>query len=421
MLGLNKDERGHTLVLIVIFIAVFAVLGVAMFSYSINQRKSSLAHGRNIEAYYVAKSGAEAVKARLIQPDADVSSYIGTTVDGDIDGKDFSVDISTSGDNLVLTSTGEVPSGSGTLEEKVVLVIPGSSSSSTVEISSAIFSSELPTISGNSGSIIGGITISQPDDGSFTQPSIVDEVDYKEGLSYPNIVFPTFPTLSYNGPVTFESNKAYINIIGDYGNVDFASNGKDNLYIESSASPTELIFNNLNINGGNVYMPDTLSKLTLYISNGFTTGGGELLSYKQENPEASSIADKDKLSLYYRGSEELILNNSGFPGNYYIEDAPVTVGDQGSKLDLNINVFTNSDKPIKITGNTTINGIIYAPNATVEVAGTMELNGAIVANQFKLTGGADILYPASGEDSILTLPDEVKVVKYQFNSAYWRD
>ena len=180
-------------------------------------------------------------------------------------------------------------------------------------------------------------------------------------------------------------------------------------------------FNNLNINGGNVYMPDTLSKLNLYISNGFTTGGGELLSYKQESPEASSIADKDKLSLYYRGPEEIILNNSGFPGNYYIEDAPVTVGDQGSKLDLNINVFTNSDKLIKITGNTTINGIIYAPNATVEVAGTMELNGAIVANQFKLTGGADILYPASGEDSILTLPDEVKVVKYQFNSAYWRD
>lgn len=411
MSDLKQNERGHTLVLIIIFMAVFAVLGVAMYSYSINQRKSALVHGRNIEAYYVARSGAEAVKARLIQPDVDVASYIDTIVDGDIDGKEFSVDISKDEDDLVLASTGKVPSGSSTLEETAVMVIPGGVDNSGVSLDMAVFSEGLITINGG----FDTNTIQDGDIGTSGDHYIINgsqesgtEVNVSVNKSYDDVLFPSFPNINVTGESLIVPNKSSYTISESsrYSSISLGNN-ESTLYIDLSSGDIDIVVDDFNFSGQDVIIlgSDMGNKLNLYVKNSFDMG----------NNSSLTNSSKENFTLYYDGGEAISLPSDAFSGNIYISKADLSTSN-GKNYDLNI--YSNGSN-LDIAGGVTFSGIIYAPNAAVTIGGNASITGAIVGSSFILSGDATVKYYVPDDSGWVDIPIDTSF--YDFDSAYWRD
>ena len=62
-----ENRRGSTFILTLIVLVVLSVLATGTISFMVSENNQSLAHKNNIEAYYIARSGAEAAEAAILQ------------------------------------------------------------------------------------------------------------------------------------------------------------------------------------------------------------------------------------------------------------------------------------------------------------------------------------------------------------------
>lgn len=119
---LISGEKGLALPLVIIVMVVLFILGTALLQYATTEAVQVAQSEKRMQAYYLARSGAEAMAEHLIEDPSLVSQYIGETGVGSIpnSGGDFTVLVEEDADgNIRIVSTGSVDDSN----ERLVLTL----------------------------------------------------------------------------------------------------------------------------------------------------------------------------------------------------------------------------------------------------------------------------------------------------------
>ena len=115
---LTRNQRGSVLVLVLVAAAALLTLGVTLSSVAFSDQSQAIRQQKNNEAYYIARSGAEAVEAVLLNDQQNINSYIGRTTMSELGNGNFEVEVADGGSGVILiNSTGY----SGKYSETVTL------------------------------------------------------------------------------------------------------------------------------------------------------------------------------------------------------------------------------------------------------------------------------------------------------------
>lgn len=112
-----KNRKGSTLVLTMMIFLVLMILSTFVLKLMVTENKQSIHHQNKMQAYYIARGGAEAVEAAILGMNGEDVKSLEKELDDsdkvdvdeiDIDGDKANVTVSKDGDNLVVKSTGYV-------------------------------------------------------------------------------------------------------------------------------------------------------------------------------------------------------------------------------------------------------------------------------------------------------------------------
>lgn len=398
------NRRGSILVTVLAVVAVITVLGAVLGGAALNDQKQAKRQQKNNEAFYLARSGAEAVAAMLLKEQDKIGDYIGQTTEASLGSGRFSVTVG-EGENgeILITSTGF----SGDWSEKITLslVNDGSSGFRLPVLDMAVFShgeiacgapSGSPNISGKVGTntvLPGGVKVGNGGGDRITgdlyigpggnptsvvpnnRNKIVGSIfQLDEERTYPMPEFPDFPSnLSAGGNYETTWNQAeYWEIAGNkhYGTVTVNSNR--NLHIDVGAGVTEVWIDHLSVSG-KVTLKGT-GRLVLYVDK-LTFGAAEI----------NTSGDENNLLICYRGTPKLDLNNNiHIAGFLFTKTADFGISSsawvKGGIFIGGTSVVVNGDGDAVVTA-------FYAPNADFTLGNSGKVNGGIVCKNFYAPNG----------------------------------
>lgn len=155
-----KNRQGSTLVMVLMIFVVLSILATGTMSFMVSENKQSIYQKNKIEAYYIARSGAEAVEAAIMQMSEEEVEALDKKLDkGEVDTEDIyikgnrvKVTLYMSENKLHVESIGTI---NGISEEIIKVMERETNSTEKVEINTAIFSNNDITI--NNGTINGDI------------------------------------------------------------------------------------------------------------------------------------------------------------------------------------------------------------------------------------------------------------------------
>ncbi len=379
-----RVEKGMALPLVLIVMVVLFILGSALLQYATTEAVQVSRSEKRMQAYYLARSGAEAIASDIITEEAasKIIEYFYSSVNGNVlvtqnikldenaDDEFFKATITWHevNEQIEIVSTGTV----GDVTESITLYMNVGERENQNFFDNAIFA--MTTISLTQGDVFGDVE---------SGGDIIGEPT--EGESYPNsktvyesAVFPKINDLTHvfetydletksNSPVTIDKAK-YSNGVF-LRNVDMNSKGDINFIIpqnETFVAMAESIMSKGNIN---VWHEDDVDSET----------GGTLLLFVNNNPQKSN------------DENELKVNSAG-----------------------NLIIFLNDEVDIQIkTGSYTFTGYIYGPRANVYLQNPT-IYGAIIAgkvskidnkNEHPFTGTVDFRNPPF-EDSVKNIISE---------------
>ncbi len=117
-----REERGAALLLTVFFVVITLALGVALLTFALRSRETVTSRERQMQAYYIARSGADTVAQAII--DKKLTGFVsGAIAEGELEPGSFSVVIDKIGEGdseLLLTSTGQVGNTTQRISLKLV-------------------------------------------------------------------------------------------------------------------------------------------------------------------------------------------------------------------------------------------------------------------------------------------------------------
>lgn len=117
---LSRNQRGSVLVVVLVAAAALLTLGVTLSNVALSDQSQTIRQQKNNEAYYIARSGAEAVEAVLLKDPGSIQSYFGRTAEGELGGGRFEATVIDGGDGaVIIESTGYV----GNRSEKLTLTL----------------------------------------------------------------------------------------------------------------------------------------------------------------------------------------------------------------------------------------------------------------------------------------------------------
>lgn len=459
--------------LVLIVFMVFMVLGVTALSMGTADYRHSLYQDHKMQAFYLAKSGAQTLSAYLIEKSyhesfqnmnqlieniSDKTSDVASFGDGSIvitterktENGQQKIDIISTGtygnvsETVAVTLLIEVQSGGGDFNpssEENALVTLNEDAALALELTGGAFLNGNVMINATKENSIkfrgGGYRIRN---GSLyiphtSEPHFVIDTDKGDNFSNlppeydnpnlgtgwindwafwrdievsPNGVkfasMPTYPSAAYPEPVFPQFPR-----IGDLpvpANLDYTTPWIEGLYypilqdgyynsIVPSSSRTITVdmaggdriirVGNLNLTGGNIELANKgeNSTLYLYVDNSFSMGSDRTLNYN---------GLPDNVQIYYAGTNPVTINGaSRFSGNIFVKEANITLT-AGANMKGNI---TTLGTYVNVSGGSSANGmVLYAPNALVEMAGSAQILGSVIANRFVRSGGgnAGIVY-----------------------------
>jgi hypothetical protein len=430
-----RNQQGSVLVVVMVAMAALLILGGTLSTAALSDQRQAIRQQKNNEAYYIARSGAEAV-AHFLENSADPNSYIGNTTESDLGNGRFEVKV-TGGDEgkIILHSTGYA----GAFSEQVTLTLipqyaPGPSDPPPDENESpdiflpvfdmAVFSSSKITL--NSGSPViegragtnsveeGGVLLNNAGGYRITgdlyigtggsPETIVPNYRNKVGGSiveldrerhYPLPEFPDFPNnLEQKGVLSTNDASHVIFEDGSYERID--------------------VYKPLTIDVGDGVRTIRVKKLTCHgweNSKIKLTGSGILKLYIDEDfillssSQINNEGDPAQAAIYYRGDADITFAGDAkvFACLFsYSDKADFYLKDSGG---INGVVFLKGKK-VGITGGTVaIVSVLYAPNAEVRLTGGGSLSGAIVCDSFFADGGTKVVYDAGIEEIWEQVPE----------------
>lgn len=326
---MGKAEKGSVLVMVMVTMAALLILGVVLANTGSAEILGTSRQEQKMKAFYLARSGAEAVASSIIKDPALAGSISGKESDPkDLGGGTFKVKVVPSGDDLLLTATGKFRRA----EETISLTLKKSNVSLETLFDKVIFTNGDLDISANNAHVYGdveskGKITGEPEMNQATGEPY-ETIQYSEKV-YPS---PSFPDISYtrNKPLNnvIDRDCHYQEIVANNEEITVRTDGKD----------IQVIADKVDIKG----------KLTI-------KGGGRLLLFVAGDAEfkTPSVSSAGSLYIFMQdGSTITLQGNAGKDENFY--------------------------------------GYIYAPTATVIMnSAQTEIHGGIIADRLVKNEGSD--------------------------------
>lgn len=405
-----KNEDGYGLVLVIILLTVTIVLIMSLMQTTINEFKFVKYEEKELQAYYIAKSGANivgtAIEESLVSSEEiiDKSSFPTELGNGN-----FEVNVTKTGNVIKINSTGTVDDVSTTV--LLELIEKGSNFDMALfSLGNINFNGQ--RINGDIGTNLVGQNSIKIDYGKLNGDAYIGPGgDPEEAVSIPK-------WNNINGEKrNLDSVREYI--LPDYPNFPEQMDSLNGTYTAGWwPSPPHLLNNNLwkdtvNVTSElivDVYDEDIIvgvNSLSVTGSGKITVnryGDGKLIFYVKNDFQINGSGsinkngDVDDVIMYYSGDNQ--LNPSGstkFVGSVYAENSDIGISGSGGIIG---HIVTGGDN-VSISGDASANvKALYAPNAHVSFTGSGHLKGAVIANTASVVGGSYIDYDDSINDSI---------------------
>ncbi len=414
-----KNERGAVLVMILITMAALLILGTALNSSSVADMFHAARQENKTAAYYLARSGADAAAAYILENPEELSEIISYGPDeGYLDDGKFKVEVKEEGGLILIESTGY----SGNYEETVVLtLVPLSgggpifdlalfaegkielTGSSEIEGNCATNSTQKSSVDFGVGEakIVGDLYIGiggNPNEvvkGRLGLAHVSGKVEpLREERSYTLPPFPAFPsTLPDKGDFTAgwwpDPPPCYILEDGQYNDLIVNST----LIIDVGHGVRQIRAKRVIVQGDGKVEIQGEGILSLYVEQEFIMSNGAGFNRG---------GDTNRVMLYYKGTKEMgFTGDVKFYGCLYSDRADIKlVGSSG----IMGNIISGGAK-VALSGD--VRGIvraIYAPHAQVVVANSSQIEGAVICNNFRDLGDARVIYHPINWD-LMPLPE----------------
>ncbi|MGB4682069.1 MAG: hypothetical protein WBH65_06090 [Dethiobacteria bacterium] len=435
------DQRGSVLVVVLLALLTLSIMGTSLSSLTVNDNLHAVRQQRSNEAYYIARSGAEAVAEVLLADVQNIANYIGQTTTGELGSGWFEAEVKdgVSG-NILIHSTGYA----GGYSEKVTLSLikeggdnpegpgGGGSGSFIPVFDMAVFSlgplKLLPSakVHGNVGtnSIEPGAVFFDWDtsvenvyigpggdaDEVVTTPMWSTQQHYQsvsnlpQERQYPEPVFPEFPEgLPQRDDIKDSGNNRdyVIDQPGQYNEIYIAGSCK--LTFRVGDSDLKIRVKKITVDGSGVVeiQRNGSGRLILYVEESLTSR-----AYFNHNGNAAALV------IYYKGTTENLVFSEWLklPAYFFALQADLTVGGSGGLYGTIITLGNN----VKIVGDSgSVVQVMYAPTAKVNMEGSGKLLGAIVCREFEAKGGARVTYDSRVDE----LWDEVPPLEFDFGET----
>jgi len=433
-----KNQSGQALVIVLSVFLILSLLGAAIMFIGTNSSFQDIFSINAMQAYYLARSGADAAAHWIIDNPQTFDNMVGqnstliskpVTIQG-VPGS-CTVTITKQGSDIKISSSAKVNKAIKTVNIYLKQVNDGSGtgSSSGGGISSikvALFASDgfdlngSPEIDGDAASntirpgsisltgaakINGALSIGPEGDTSVHKnTSVVSIPGYDNDIThwiiggiinlpvpstYSLPQFPDEPTnLPQNGsfyagwwpspPYTISSDGQYNDITVD---------STLNIVLGSSSNPvTRLIrVGNLTVRGSGKIVLQGVGTLKLFVDNNFTLNGSASI-----NKDGSTSL----LYMFYGGNNQFTIPGSTvFNGNVYVKNADINLQGSGS---IQGNIISGGQN-VNLQGASLLNGqVLYAPDAVVNLDGSSKIVGSLIAKQVSMSGAAVIKYNSNG-------------------------
>ena len=354
----KRGSKGSALVLTIMISLILLTLTTAMSFYAVAEVKQTALQQKKLQAHYIARSGADLAVKWLTSMDSDQASDFAnrsfpvSSAETLFGNGSFLITIEDDTDTFTVLSRGRVRDTSGFVEDTVSVVLNKASSGGAVDIEYAIFAANGITVKGSSASIKGDIGIKNGEINISGNPKLEGTIHIPPGTTPPNI------GNKYDILFDMPPNKTY-------PEPDF----------ESLLDPEHMpvLWDSINKNG------DIIVDGDLYIEGDLTL----------------------------KGNTTLVVN-----GNLYITGNIDKITGAKSNLEVTGVVYVLGDV-VDVSVNSEIGGVIYAPNANVNIG---DVKGPIVAKMVTVHGNSEV----TNDDVELLDPISVGNSAVTFEMGYWK-
>ncbi len=351
----RKNQKGVTMIITLIVILVFTLLGAAIWQYGINSVKQADKNYKQKQAYYIARSGAEAFSTHILN-ETDTASLSNdlskamdiTSLPIDIGNGTCTILLKRNGSKIEIEATGNYKgeTAKATLEIREVL---DTGMPSNI-FDNIIFSTGSITLNGNVG--LNG-TLEANGDVNITEGN----PSYKANSTkiYPTVVFPE------------NTSADKVNVAG--GSIEYINGNKS--YDEITVETDGIL--QINLSGGGDLI---LVANKIYIEGELRVqGSGRLLLYVKD---LRTDNNKGYINIY----------------NPLPIDSFIVLMPQNGFYDVS-----------------RFHGLLYAPGAQVFIQGSNAFTGAMVAGDVENNGNTDVTYITDAGFITHSDFDDVKTTK----------
>lgn len=370
-----KNRKGMAMPAVLMVLLIVTILGAALLRVAVADSIHASRDRSRMQAYYLARSGAEATEKWILDNTTsfnsikDKTSSPATIPESGVDGT-FTVKVTGSLSNIVLIeATGTVRGVTATATKAL---ISSGDILDDIVFDDTVYAKNLVVLSGNvtiDGTVAYGGSITTNGNTTITGGPPV-----QKDRELPSPVFPANPTTSV---LTFDlknsntSSNTVVNNLGGFNTTDkmlvantFSYNANNKTLTVNTGTTGDvvrLVTRTFNFNGGSMVLTGT-GRFELYVSESMSLGAG------------------------------VAINEGGSAKRFL-----VLMGEGSS--------FTKA-------GNASFTGVIYGPQANVTVNGTDNFTGAVIGENTTLSGNP---FSSPGDAGDLTFDDLPIVLFYESN------
>lgn len=425
-------QRGSVLVAVLVAMAALTILGTTLSTVAFNDQTQTLRQQKNNEAYYLARSGAEAVAKVLLDNQENVAGYVGRTAESELGSGSFKAMVmqEDNGDILV-QSTGY----SGSHSEKVTLVLVRDCSEMeggsgfTPDFKFAVFSNNSISLSGGA-KVFGNIGTNSIESGAVNiswgssaqnidiglggspdrvvvTPAHSNEVHYlgigslEQECHYPMPNFPEFPNfhnyavpggnLSTGASPCRISEDGYYNIIDVYRPLVIdVGTGTRKIRVK------EMQFHGWGFDDSTIVIEGT-GTLELYIEERFYFTSSSSINYN---------GNSSQVRIYYKGDNDVEISGAAKAFCCFFSQSVQSSFYLKGSGGIKGVIFLNGPLAEISGGTSAIISVLYAPKTDVIVKGSGNLTGAVICNTYRAEGGgAHITYDSNVDEIWVGVPE----------------
>jgi hypothetical protein len=391
MKQLFKEKRGSAIITVLIVMGVLTLLGAAILQYSVNDNLQVHNDEKRMQAHYLARSGAEAVANYIMNHSDEVDELVGKETEPVELGKGtFKVKVTEQNpEGLLIESTGYVDDFERTVKLQLVPYESYGLGDFALFCNSGLNAHNHFTVMGdgdvgtnaedpgsiefhNQININGKILVPNGDPNIVTGNVEIGRLASKVTFAIPD--FPNFPKLVSNSPIRLNSDKLKIEEDGDYGSIKSGKNESLSLeiHVGDKDNVREVVVNELTADKDLTIELVGDGRLKLYVKSLLRAG-------KTCNINDGSV---NALTVYMGNNSEIQFINDGvFKGTIFFKNkGNITI----TKMVIYGHIISAGKEELVINGhnNTTINGIIYAPNGRIKFHNHFTMNRGLIVADF---------------------------------------